>query len=61
MPEIPAEVWAIVNEGGGLVPPCDDDGTDAFMAWPTREQAEAGLRHQVEMGWLETGLIVRVK
>jgi hypothetical protein len=46
--ELPSEVWAILNESGRLMPPIDEDGTDIFMAWPTREQAEAGRKHQIE-------------
>lgn len=31
-----------------LVPPLDEDGTKAFLCWPTMEQAKVGLAHQQE-------------
>lgn len=43
------EVWVLVNRIGTLVPPLDDDGTDSFLAFPTKEQAMIGLRHQMDM------------
>ena len=58
---IPREIWAIDTGLGFLLPPLDDDGTDTFMAWPTKEEAEQGLRHQAENGWCEYGKVVRIK
>lgn len=39
------EIWACRNkETGRLVGPAlDDDGTNSFLCWPNREQAEKGL------------------
>lgn len=42
----PSEVWVVRREDGDLLPPMDDDGTHAFMAWPSRDEAEKGLKHQ---------------
>ena len=43
-------MFAIVRKGDNhrLPPALDDDGTDSFLVWPTREQAEQGLRFQWE-------------
>lgn len=51
--KLPQQVWAIRNNMGTLVPPVDDDGTDGFMAWPTKEQAEKGLEHQRKYNYLD--------
>ena len=54
------EVWALRNVNGKLVPPMDDDETDGFMAWPSREEAEKGLKHQKESWDLDDAEVVRV-
>lgn len=46
---LPAEVWVLVNSNGSLVPSLDHDGTEVFMAWPSKEDAEIGQKHQWEM------------
>lgn len=42
-----------IADGHRLPPALDDDGTESFLAWPTRKQAEIGLRFQVDQGYLE--------
>lgn len=34
---------------GFRLPPMDDDGTDRFIVWPTRKEAEQGFEHQAAM------------
>jgi hypothetical protein len=46
MKDLPEEVWVIRLKNGHLVPPQDDDGTNVFMAWPSREEAMKGLAYQ---------------
>ena len=44
----PKPTFAIFRKRDGFkLPPIDDDGTGVFMAWPTREEAEKGLMHQI--------------
>jgi hypothetical protein len=45
-----AEIWALRNANGELVPPVDEEviSTDCFMAWLSKEQAEEGLRLLLE-------------
>jgi hypothetical protein len=55
---MPEELWAIQckpsdNLKCHFCPPLDDDGTDVLLAWPSREQAEKGLSHQINMGYFE--------
>ena len=58
------EVWAIrVYKDGHLCPPTlDDDSTESFLAWPSKEQAETGLKFQRDHGYLDDdmGEVVRV-
>lgn len=52
------EVWALLRKSdNGLVPCHEDDGSDSFMAWPARDQAEAGLKGQVDRGYFTEGEI----
>lgn len=44
--ELPKEVWVIAGPYS-LCPPADQDGTKGFMAWPSQEEAERGLRYQI--------------
>ncbi len=64
MNELPKEIWAIQRIDGNrepyLLPPQDDDGTDGFMAWSSAEDAIRGLAHQIAMGYIEAGAIVRL-
>lgn len=63
-----SEAWAIMQRecfGADskptiLLPPIDDDNTDCIIVWPTREQAEQGLDHQIRMGFIEDGEVVRL-
>jgi len=41
------EIWVLRHSDGFLVPPIDDDGTNVFLAWPTKEEAERGIRKQM--------------
>jgi len=52
----PPEIWVLkLTTGMGFVPPMDDDGTRGFMAWPSKEEADKGLAHQVHLGFLYPG------
>lgn len=58
------EIWALRRTAdGGLVPPVDEDGTEVFMAWPSREQAERGMKYQIVSGYFGNGdlEVVQVK
>ncbi len=57
------EVWALkrLNGGGYLPPALDDDGTESFLAWPTREQAERGVAFQTEMGYIDEDNPVKIE
>ena len=47
------QVWVLRNkETGDFLPPIDDDGTSVFMAWPTQDEAIAGLSHQVGRNYI---------
>lgn len=61
MNTIPTEIWAIRGPRGGLVPPVDDDGCDAFMAYPTKQDAEVSLQRQIDKGYIDGGEVVQVK
>lgn len=57
---IPTEVWAIMTRCG-LLPPMDEDGTDAFMAWTSKEAAERGLEYQQSIYDLDGCSVVQIK
>jgi hypothetical protein len=62
-PIIPDEVWTFTVGGLFYAKPIDDDGTDVAMWWPTKEQAQRGMRHQIDNGWYEAHecMLVRIK
>ncbi len=42
----------ICKKTGNPLPPIDDDGTDVFLCWPTKDQALQGLDYQAD-NWLD--------
>jgi hypothetical protein len=61
---IKIEVWVIVDKSNyNMIPPAlDDDGTNSFIAWPSKKEAEKGLTFQIAMGYIsaETCEVVRL-
>lgn len=54
------KVWAIELPSGILVPPLDDDASDAFMAFNSEDDARLCLQSQIDKGYIDSGEPVRV-
>lgn len=51
--DFPNGLWALLRSDGRLMPPIDDDGTDLFMVWRSKEDAEKGLLTQTTKGFAD--------
>ena len=49
------QVWAIVLNGGIMLPPIDDDSCECFMAFPTEADAATALESQTQKGYIDPG------
>jgi len=60
--EEPLEIWALMAQHG-LVCAMDDDEVDNILCWRSEDDAEMGMKHQIEMGYFDADEveIVRIK